>query len=108
MSFSADTTWAKRLFRCPTTTAFSNKPCRNLDLILSGHDWIKESFHCFGGQADLALVEGVMGLFDVVGIEYGGVAGKTNRDVAGMLFAEIHFTRPPFLILKGSRIDFKY
>ncbi len=45
----------------------SRKPCRNLDLILSGKEWVKETFQHFGSAADLALVEGVMGLFDGVG-----------------------------------------
>jgi len=47
--------------------AVSNKACRNLDLILSGEQWVKESFNHFGGLSDFSLVEGVMGLFDGVG-----------------------------------------
>ena len=48
-------------------TAVSNKACRNLDLILSGEKWIKESFNHFGGLTDFSFVEGVMGLFDGIG-----------------------------------------
>ena len=48
-------------------TAVSKKPCRNLDIFLSGRKWINESFHNHGSQADLVLVEGVMGLFDGIG-----------------------------------------
>ena len=48
-------------------TAVSNKACRNLDLILSGEKWVKESFNHFGGLTDFSLVEGVMGLFDGIG-----------------------------------------
>ena len=48
-------------------SAVSNKACRNLDLILSGEKWVKESFNHFGGLADFSFIEGVMGLFDGVG-----------------------------------------
>ncbi len=48
-------------------TAVSNKACRNLDLILSGESWVKESFNHFGGLTDYSFVEGVMGLFDGIG-----------------------------------------
>ena len=42
----------------------SGRPCRNLDTLLCGEDWVRTCFHRHGSQADLALVEGVMGLFD--------------------------------------------
>ncbi len=45
-------------------TAVSKKPCRNLDMVLSGSQWVKDSFYGYGGSSDLSLVEGVMGLFD--------------------------------------------
>ena len=48
-------------------TAVSTKACRNLDLILSGEKWVKESFNHFSGLTDYSLVEGVMGLFDGIG-----------------------------------------
>tara|TARA_Y100001968_G_scaffold513_1_gene397 strand:- start:1035 stop:2390 length:1356 start_codon:yes stop_codon:yes gene_type:complete len=48
-------------------SAVSNKPCRNLDLILSGESWIKKNFNHFGGLTDYSIVEGVMGLFDGIG-----------------------------------------
>ena len=48
-------------------TAASNKPCRNLDLILSGESWVRENYHHFGGLTDYSFVEGVMGLFDGIG-----------------------------------------
>ena len=48
-------------------TAVSNKACRNLDLILSGENWVKENFNHFGGLTDYSFVEGVMGLFDGIG-----------------------------------------
>ena len=45
----------------------SKRPCRNLDLLMSGSKWVIESFHNYGGLADASLIEGVMGLFDGLG-----------------------------------------
>jgi cobyrinic acid a,c-diamide synthase len=42
----------------------SGRPCRNLDLILCGAQWVRSSFAFWSEQVPLALVEGVMGLFD--------------------------------------------
>ena len=47
--------------------AVSKKACRNLDLILSGKEWVVDNFNHFGGQSDYSFVEGVMGLFDGIG-----------------------------------------
>ena len=44
-------------------TAVSKKACRNLDLILSGENWVKENFNYFGGLTDYSFVEGVTGFF---------------------------------------------
>ena len=45
-------------------TAASGRPCRNLDPLLCGEAWVQASFQRHGCAAQLALVEGVMGLFD--------------------------------------------
>ena len=45
-------------------SAAAGRPCRNLDINLCGENWVQRAFHSYGAQADLALVEGVMGLFD--------------------------------------------
>ncbi len=45
-------------------SAVAGRPCRNLDPLLCGEDWLERSFHGFGGRAQRVLVEGVMGLFD--------------------------------------------
>lgn len=42
----------------------SGLACRNLDPLLCGEGWVRRCFHWYGSRADLALVEGVMGLFD--------------------------------------------
>ena len=45
-------------------TAASGQPCRNLDPLLCGEAWVQQSFQRHGSRSQLALVEGVMGLFD--------------------------------------------
>lgn len=47
-------------------TTVTNRPCRNLDPLLTSCDYVKSTFirHC--QSADYAIVEGVMGLFDGV------------------------------------------
>ena len=45
-------------------SAASGRPCRNLDPLLCGEAWVQRSFHRHAAAVDLALVEGVMGLFD--------------------------------------------
>jgi len=42
----------------------SGLTCRNLDPLLCGPEWVERCFRWHGSRADLALVEGVMGLFD--------------------------------------------
>jgi cobyrinic acid a,c-diamide synthase len=42
----------------------SGLACRNLDPLLCGEAWVERCFTWHGSCADLALVEGVMGLFD--------------------------------------------
>ena len=44
--------------------AASGRPCRNLDPLLCGEPWVQRCFAQHGSRAELALVEGVMGLFD--------------------------------------------
>ncbi len=41
--------------------------CRNLDIFLSGEEWVKNSFYEQSYKFDLALVEGAMGLYDGLG-----------------------------------------
>lgn len=48
-------------------STISKNPCRNLDLVLYGHKWVKSSFYYHAEKTDLSLVEGAMGLFDGLG-----------------------------------------
>ncbi len=41
--------------------------CRNLDIFLSGEEWVKNSYFEQSNKYDLTLVEGAMGLFDGLG-----------------------------------------
>ena len=61
-------------------SAAAGRPCRNLDINLCGEGWVQRAFHSYGAQADLALVEGVMGLFDGIGCtEKGSTAAVAKQ-----------------------------
>jgi len=62
-------------------SAAATRPCRNLDLPLCGEEWVQLSFNGYGGRCDMALVEGVMGLFDGIGASSEG----STADVARLL-----------------------
>ncbi|MEM7799167.1 MAG: cobyrinate a,c-diamide synthase [Chloroflexota bacterium] len=64
----------------------AGRPCRNLDAWMLGRDWIKNSFISNSREADIAIVEGVMGLFD--GANSTSNEGST-ADVAQILDAPI-------------------
>ena len=59
----------------------SQNPCRNLDLILCGKEWVKDSFYEYGAKTDFTLVEGVMGLFD----GKGSTSEGSSADIAKKL-----------------------
>ena len=60
-------------------SAAAGRPCRNLDSNLCGDDWVLRAFHGYSRSADLALVEGVMGLFDGIGSGEQGSTAATAR-----------------------------
>ncbi len=62
-------------------TAITKRPCRNLDLILCGSNWVQESFHGFGWDSDLSIVEGVMGLFDGIGSSSKGSTAALAKEL---------------------------
>ncbi len=41
--------------------------CRNLDIFLSGEEWVRNSFYEQSNKSDLSLVEGAMGLYEGLG-----------------------------------------
>ncbi len=71
----------------------SGRPCRNLDRLLCGEEWLQRAFHWWGGQADHCLVEGVMGLFD----GRGPSADGSSAEVATLLGL------PVVLVVEASR-----
>ncbi|MDZ4184926.1 MAG: cobyrinate a,c-diamide synthase [Desulfuromonadales bacterium] len=66
--------------------AASGRPSRNLDPWMCGEDGVQRSFALGGAGTDVAVVEGVMGLFD--GAEGGSEAGSTAA-VAKLLKAPV-------------------
>jgi cobyrinic acid a,c-diamide synthase len=71
----------------------SGLPCRNLDPLLCGEDWVARSFAWHGSRADLALVEGVMGLFDGRGPSSEGSSAAVAAQLA----------LPVVLVVEASR-----
>jgi cobyrinic acid a,c-diamide synthase len=71
----------------------SGQTCRNLDPILCGEDWVERCFRWHGSRAELALVEGVMGLFD------GRGAGSEGSSAA--VAAQLDL--PVILVVEASR-----
>jgi cobyrinic acid a,c-diamide synthase len=73
--------------------AASSQPCRNLDPLLCGEAWVQQSFQRHGSRSQLALVEGVMGLFDGRGPSPEG----SSAHVAALL------DLPVVLVVEASR-----
>ncbi|MEB3319962.1 MAG: cobyrinate a,c-diamide synthase [Cyanobium sp.] len=71
----------------------SGLPCRNLDPLLCGEAWMERCFLWHGSRADLALVEGVMGLFD------GRGAGSEGSSAA----VAARLRLPVVLVVEASR-----
>ena len=74
-------------------SAASGQPCRNLDPLLCGEAWVQHSFQRHGSRSQLALVEGVMGLFDGRGPSSEG----SSAHVAALL------QLPLVLVVEASR-----
>lgn len=53
-----DTAWMGRI---------SDRPCINLDPVMTSTDFVKHSFHAHMADADPAFVEGMMGFYDGIG-----------------------------------------
>ena len=71
----------------------SGLPCRNLDPLLCGAAWVERSFQWHGSRADLALVEGVMGLFDGL--------GSSSQGSSAAVAAQLEL--PVVLVVEASR-----
>lgn len=68
----------------------AGRPGRNLDPVLVGEDLVGPLYAHGAGGADIAVVEGVMGLFDGrIGPAAGGPAEGSTAHVAGLLGAPV-------------------
>ena len=74
-------------------SAVAGRPCRNLDTLLCGPEWVRRCFHWHGSRAERVLVEGVMGLFDGRGPSSEG----SSAEVAALL------ELPVVLVVEASR-----
>ncbi len=63
-------------------TRVSGRPCYNLDSWMSSHDYLRDLLVRTGRDADICLVEGVMGLFD--GSSSTGLSGS-SAEIAALL-----------------------
>jgi cobyrinic acid a,c-diamide synthase len=71
----------------------SGLPCRNLDLLLCGAPWVRQSFHWWSNQVPLSLVEGVMGLYDG--------RGPSSEGSSAAIALELNL--PVLLMVEASR-----
>lgn len=67
-------------------SAASGRPCYNLDGWMGGRDYVQQLFGRVTQDADVAVIEGVMGLFD--GAQGAGLAGST-AEIAQWLEAPV-------------------
>ena len=70
-------------------TLASGRPCYNLDGWMCGRDYVEALFERVTQDADIAVIEGVMGLFD--GAESGGLSGS-SAEIASWLNAPVVLT----------------
>jgi cobyrinic acid a,c-diamide synthase len=73
--------------------AVAGRPCRNLDPLLCGEEWVRRCYRWHGGRAARVLVEGVMGLFDGRGAGSEGSSAAV-ADLLGL---------PVVLVVEASR-----
>jgi cobyrinic acid a,c-diamide synthase len=73
--------------------AVAGRPCRNLDPLLCGEEWVRRCYRWHGGRAGRVLVEGVMGLFDGRGSGSEGSSAAV-ADLLGL---------PVVLVVEASR-----
>ncbi|WP_414027549.1 hypothetical protein [Cyanobium sp. ATX-6F1] len=71
----------------------SGRSCRNLDPLLCGEEWVRRSFEGYGSRAQLALVEGVMGLFD----------GRGPSSAGSSAAVAVQLGLPVVLVVEASR-----
>jgi len=61
--------------------------CRNLDIFLSGEEWVQKSFFKYSSKYEFSLIEGAMGLFDGLG----STSYSSTANVAKLLHTPVIF-----------------
>lgn len=90
-------------------TAVTQRPCRNLDPVLTSIRYVRDCFtrHCYG--VDYALVEGVMGLFDGVRIPPPLQSQKQDSERTRDFASTAHIARlldiPILLVVDCSKLS---
>lgn len=85
-------------------TLAAGRPCRNLDLFMLGEDTVRQSFLEASAGADLALVEGAMGLFDGLDLAGSGSTAQLARvlDLPVVLLLDVtRMTRTAAAVVRG-------
>ncbi len=84
--------------------AICGRPSHNLDTFMMGEEGVRNSMDCTYGDADIAIVEGVMGLFD--GMEATEIASSAHvakcMDIPVLLVINVHgMSRSAAALVKG-------
>ena len=74
-------------------TAAAGRPCRNLDLFMMAPDALLDVFQRGSKGADLAVVEGAMGLFDGVDVAGSGSTAQLARLLRAPVLLVVNVTR---------------
>ncbi|MBF7081480.1 hydrogenobyrinic acid a,c-diamide synthase (glutamine-hydrolyzing) [Desulfallas sp. Bu1-1] len=74
-------------------TRITGRPCRNLDSFLMDREAIRASFVRSALDADIAVVEGAMGLFDGVDLEGSGSTAEIAKTIGAPVLLVVDTTR---------------
>lgn len=74
-------------------TRVTGRPCRNLDSFFMSRKVIRSSFVRYSQGADLAVVEGAMGLFDGVDLEGSGSTAEIAKAIQAPVILVVDATR---------------
>jgi len=74
-------------------TRVTGRSCRNLDSFLMDRETIRASFARSAGDADIAVVEGAMGLFDGVDLEGSGSTAEIAKAIEAPVVLVVDTTR---------------
>jgi cobyrinic acid a,c-diamide synthase len=90
-------------------SAITDRPCRNLDPVLTSEAYVRSCFERHSQQADYALVEGVMGLFDGINLQKGWkedlLSTSTTKNFASTAHIAKLLDLPILLVLDCSHLS---